>query len=133
MSAASTMLRGRRAAEGLMVDTCTVTRLNPGSTTDGVGNVIKTFTTIYTGKCKIQRTQRPANARPTSVGEAEEFLTRLELHVPTSVTAIASDDIVTVTASAYDAALVGRVFHVRALAHKSFATAHRFGIEEVTS
>ena len=132
MSAASAMLRGRVAAEALMVDTCTVTRL-AGQPTDGAGHVIKTYTTVYTGKCKIQRQPRPANARTATIGEAEEFLTRLELHVPTTVTAIASDDIVTVTASAYDAALVGRLFHVRALAHKSLTTAHRFGLEEVTS
>jgi len=131
MSAVSAMLRGRTAAEALMVDTCTVTRPNPNPTTDGTGHVIKTYTAVYTGKCKVQRQQ--SVARPQLVAEAEVFISRLELHLPTSVTGVASDDIATITASAHDPDLVGRVFHVRELAHKSFQTARRYQIIEVTS
>lgn len=131
MSATTATLRGRLAAEALMVDTCTVRRRTGESTDPDTGVVTPTYSTIYAGKCRIQ--QRAGIARPATVGEAEVFLSRLELHVPTSVTGIASDDIATVGASALDADLVGRVFHVRELAHKTFATARRYSIVEVTS
>lgn len=135
MSATSAILRGRTAAERLMVDTVTVTRLDPvATTTDGeTGVVTKVYTTVYTGKAKIQRTTRASRVTPTNVGEAEVFLARLELHLPVAVLDVASDDIATVTASTLDPDLVGMVFHVRELAAKTFQTARRFGIELVTS
>jgi hypothetical protein len=46
---------------------------------------------------------------------------------------IASDDLVTITASLLDADLVGRTFRVRELGHKSHMTARRVQLEEVTS
>ena len=130
MSAASAMARGQAAALALMVDAVIVKRLT-GTTTDGLGTVTNTYTTVYSGKCKVQ--QRQGVGRPTRVAEAEVFISRLELHLPVTVTGVASDDIATVTASAHDPDLVGRVFHVRELAHKSFLTARRFQIIEVTS
>ena len=131
MSAVTATARGRRAAEALMVDAVVVKRKTGESTDADTGVVTRTYSTIYSGKCKIQ--QRAGVARPSSVGEAEVFLSRLEMHVPASVTGIATDDIATITASALDADLVNRVFHVRELAHKSFATARRYSIIEVTS
>jgi hypothetical protein len=41
------------------------------------------------------------------------------------------DDTVTITAAVLDAQLVGRVFRVVELFHKSFATAQRVRVEEV--
>ena len=135
MSAASALLRGRALALSLMVDTCTVTRLDPATTTTDpdTGVVTKGFTTIYSGPCKVQRVPRASRTQPVSVGEAEVILSRLELHVPTSAVGILADDIATITASTFDADLVGKVFHVRELAHKSWETARRYGVEEVAS
>lgn len=134
MTATSTLLRGRRAAEALMLDTVTVTRADPGATTTDPesGQVVPASTTIYTGVGKIQSSQRSL-ARPAMVGEAERYVTHLELHLPVSATGVAADDIATVTASTLDPDLVGCVFHVRELAHKTFLTARRFEIIEVTS
>src|SRR5437868_1553101 len=130
MSALTATLRGRVAAEALMVDACTVKHLT-GSTTDPeTGHVTPTYATVYAGKCRVQ--QRVPVAKPYDVGEAAVWLERLELQVPMSVTGIASNDMVTITASALDADLVGRVFHARELGHKTHATARRFQIEEVT-
>ena len=133
MSAVSAVLRGRTAAEALMVDTVAVTRLASETTDPETGVVTPTYATIYTGKGKVQRSGRQTTARPTDVGEAEVFLSRLEVHVPVSVVGISTDDIVTVTASLLDPDLVGQRFHVRQEAHKSFQTARRFGVEEITS
>lgn len=135
MSAASTLARGRAAALQLMVDTVVVTRLDPVATTTDpeTGVVTKVFTTVYSGPGKIQRTPRASRVTPTSVGQAEVFETRLELHLPMTAVGIAGDDIATVTASAYDPDLPGRTFHIRELASKTWETARRFGIEQVTS
>lgn len=114
-----------------MVDTVIVKRLTGTPATDGLGNVTPTYTTIYTGKCKVQ--QRQAAAHPARVAEAEVFISRLELHLPVTAVGVASDDIATITASVFDPDLVGRVFHVRELPRRSFPTTRRFQIIEVTS
>jgi Family of unknown function (DUF6093) len=135
MSATSAILRGRTAALALMLDTVTVTRLDPAATTtDGeTGVVTKVYTTVYTGKGKIQRTPRASRVQPASVGEAEIFMSRLELHLPLTATGVTTDDIATVTASPLDPDLVGMVFHIRERAAKTFQTARRFGVELVSS
>lgn len=131
MSVVSVLARAQAAARALMVDTVTVKRKTSESTNPDTGDNTPTYTTIYTGPCKVQ--QRNAIARPANVGEAEVFISRLELHLPVAVTGVASDDLVTITASAHDADLVGRQFRVRELAHKSFESARRYSIIEVTS
>lgn len=131
MTAQSTVLRGRLAAEALMVDACTIKRVTSFSTNDTTGVVTPTYSTIYSGKCRVQQTV-PVS-RPHDVGQAAVWLQRLELQVPMSVTGISSDDLVTITASVLDADLVGRIFHVRELGHKSHMTARRVQIEEITS
>ena len=133
MSAVTATLRGRLAAEALMLDTVTVTRLASQVTDPDTGVVTPTYSTIYTGKAKIQRLPRASRVTPTSVGEAEVFMSRLELHLPIAAIDVTSDDIATVTASQLDPDLVGMVFHVRELAAKTLQTARRFGVELVTS
>jgi hypothetical protein len=133
MSAVTALMRGRTAAEALMIDSVTITRL-ASSVTDGeTGVVTPTYTVIYSGKAKIQRTGRQTTAHPTDVGEAEVFMSRLEVHIPTSETGASTDDIVTVDASPLDPELPGQRFHIRQEAHKSFQTARRLGVEEITS
>lgn len=133
MSATSAVLRGRTAAERLMLDTIVVTRLASTVTDPESGVVTPTYATVYTGKGKVQRTPQASRVTPTSVGEAEVFMSRLELHLPVAATGVTADDIVTVTASVLDADLVGKVFHVREIAVKTLQTARRFGIEVVAS
>lgn len=132
MSAVTAILRGRTAAERLMLDTVTVKRLTSTVTDPEFGTITPTYSTIYTGKAKIQRTQRASRVQPVSVGEAEVYESRLELHLPVTATGVTSDDIATVTASS-DADLVGQAFHVREPAAKTLQTARRFGIEWITS
>lgn len=133
IDASHVLSRAQSAALALMVDAVIVKRLNPATTTTNTdtGVITAAYTTIYTGPCKIQ--QRSGIARPATVGEAEVFVSRLELHVPVTVTGILSDDVATVTASVHDPDLVGRSFHVRELAHKTLASARRYSIVEVTS
>jgi hypothetical protein len=108
MSATSVTLRGRAAAERLMLDTCTIQRTASLTTDPDTGVVTPTYTTVYTGKCKVQQ-QSPASA-PTVVGEASVFVGQLELNLPMSVTGVQPDDLP---------------------AHKSYLTARRYPVVEV--
>jgi Family of unknown function (DUF6093) len=133
MSAVSALLRGRTAAAALFLDTITVTRLTGVTNVPDAGTVTNVYTTIYSGPGKIQRTPRTSRVQPANVGEAEVFMSRLELHLPIAAVGITADDIATVTASQLDPDLVGKVFHVREIAAKTLQTARRFGIEFVAS
>jgi hypothetical protein len=130
VSASSTVLRGRAAAEALMLDACTVKRATGSAVDPEVGTITPTYSTIYDGKCKVQQTA-PATG-PTVVGEAEVFVGQLQLHLPvtTATAAVAPDDLVTITTCVLDATLVGKTFKLRGPAHKSFATARRFPMIE---
>jgi hypothetical protein len=126
MSATSVLLRGRLAAEALMLDAVTIKRTTSSSTDQDTGVVTPTTSTLYTGKAKVH--QAGASASPTVLGEAEVFVAQVEVHVPISVTGIQPDDLVTVTASALDADLVGKTYRVRGIASKSFLTARRLSV-----
>lgn len=132
MSAITAVIRGRIAAERLMQDAVVIKRppLVPATNPD-TGEVTPAPTTIYTGIAKIQA--GGASGSPESVGEAELTTSQLVLHIPFSVTGVTTDDVCTVTASLLDPDLVGKVFTIRAPMHKSFATARRFSVQELSS
>jgi hypothetical protein len=131
MTASSAILRARAAAERLMIDACTVQRQTGSTTNTETGMVVPVLWTVYTGPCKVQ--QRSAGGSPRNLGEAAVFVSRSELHLPVAVTAVASDDLVTITASTHDPKLVNRQYHIQELSHKSFLSARRFAMVEVTS
>lgn len=114
-----------------MVDTCFIRR-KTGETTDlETGVITPTYTTIYQGKCRVQ--QIAPMSKPADVGQAAVWLQRLTLQLPVSeTTGIASNDLVTITAAAFDPDLLNRTWHVRELGHKTHATMRRVQIEEVT-
>lgn len=132
MSASSLILRGRTAAERLMVDTCTIRRRGGGSTVDDdTGVITPNRSTVYTGKCRVQ--QQTAQAQQETPGEDFQLLVRLEVQLPMSVTGVQVGDEIEVTASALDPDLVGQVFVVRDLFAKTHATARRIGVTRRTS
>lgn len=129
MSATSITLRGRTRAEALMVDTCTITRVVSTTTDADTGVVTPTYSTIYTGKCRLKLPV--AVARPITVGSAQEFSQHPILSLPATTTGVQVDDILTITASLLMPSLVGRVFHVRAVPGQSHMTAARFEVMEL--
>lgn len=129
MSAASVMAAGRGAAERLMQDTCTIRRVVSESTDPGSGVVTPTYSTVYSGKCRVQ--QAGAASR-VEAGQASLLMLPFQVQVPMSVTGVQAEDQVVITAS-LDPDLVGRVFVVKDLAHKTHATARRLGAVERTS
>ena len=129
MSAVSASLRGREAAESLMVDACTVTRPGPVVTDPVTGNVTPSSTPAYTGACKVQQTISQAS-NPTAGGHAFTIQDS-RVDVPVSAGPLKVNDVVTITASVLDPQLVGTVFRVVELFHKSMATAQRTRVETI--
>jgi len=133
MTAGSTLLRGRKAAEALMVDACTVTRIT-GETVTTTGAIINTTAPVYAGKCRIQvRTRERLGGSGREIGEAYVIVSRLELHLPMTVPDILEGDLVVITASLYDPNLVNRPFTVRDSINKTHLTSRRITILEVSS
>jgi hypothetical protein len=86
--------------------------------------------TIYTGKCEIQ--QAEAQGRDNTDAEAHLLMLQLQLKLPISAAPLERLDEVEITASAHDPELVGRIFRVRDLHHKSHATSRRVFMQERT-
>jgi hypothetical protein len=128
---AAALARGRAAAQALMVDTCTITRVTGTTTDKDTGVVTETVTEVYTGRCRVQQGTTGQGNR-LDPGETSVVLLRLEAQLPMSVVGLAEGDVLTVTASPHDGDLVGRRFRIHDLAHKTHATARRVLVTEVT-
>lgn len=130
MSRASVLARGQLAAAAGMTDTCTIRRVTGQTTDDFSGEVVDVFTGLYAGKCRVQQHQAQAGRR--DVGESDLLLLELEVQLPLSVVGLQVSDEIAVTGSG-DPDLVGRVFLIRDLAHKTEATARRVQCTERTA
>lgn len=124
--------RAQRMAESLMLDTCRIRAVtgNTTNTTTGVAAPIY-GAAVYEGKCKVQQMRGALPSTPDA-GEHRWTVAPLELHLPVVGTAaVKTDHLVEVLASV-DAANVGRKFRIRTGDRKSFQSAVRFAVEEVT-
>jgi uncharacterized protein DUF6093 len=132
VSRATALARGRLAAELAMADACTIRRASGSGTTDPVtGYPTQAYTSVYSGKCRVQ--QHQATADRQDVGEDSLLLLRLEIQLPiVGSEGLEVGDEVTITAAAHDSDLVARVFLIHDLAHKSEATARRVQCTERT-
>lgn len=114
-----------------MVDACVIDRVTGEPTPDPVTLVeTPTYAVVYTGKCRAQLSDAIAE-RPVG-GEHTTVSARTYIHVPVSMSGLEVGDRVTVTAS-FDPDLVGRVFLVRSMFHKTHATSRRLECVEVQS
>lgn len=132
MNLESALYRGRRKIEARMVDMCTVKRRS-GQNTSPSGVITPTFSTIYTGKCRIQAGSDGERGAERDVGQARVVITKITLQIPISAPALKDGDEVTISLALYDSALVGRKYVVRDVPAKTEATARRVGMIEVTS
>lgn len=130
----ATLPQLRTEAEGRMVDACTITRAGAGDTTFDPNTGLYTNaadSSIYTGKCEVQVSDG-LSAQTTAAGGQVVTDLRVTVKVPMSVENIAVDDVVTITASLLDPDLVGKKYRVIGTFAKSFATARRLQVEEVS-
>lgn len=132
MSAADALRAGRREAEALMVDACVIRRggatvIDPdtGNVTDGVG------ATVYTGMCKVQ-SKDAATASPDAGGHSFVTVSR-QVHIPANGADVRDDDVVEVTASAFNTFTVGKRYRVEGFTPDTYDTAARLPVKEMTS
>jgi hypothetical protein len=121
---------GRRQAEALMLDRCTIKAVT-GNTTNPDGTVTPTYSApVYTGRCKLQNWRSfPSNP---DAGEHQWTVTPTFLHLPVAVSGtVGTGHLVEIT-SAVDPVNVGREFRIRSSDRKSLMTAIRFQVEEVS-
>ena len=131
MSAADAVAEGRTQAELLMFDSCVVDRPGPVVTDPDTGVVAPSLSRIYEGRCKVQQTIAQSS-NPTAGGHSFTVQsTRWD--TPVSAGPFAVNDVVTMTGAVLDPQLVGRVYRVVELFHKSGATAQRVRVEEVSA
>jgi hypothetical protein len=128
MTAISATRRGRRAADRLMTDTCTIAEGDQVYDPVTDSYVPADGATRYAGACTV--TARDNADRQVEAGAETVSLWPIIVSVPMSVTTVQVDDVVTVTESRLDAALVGARFRVRQVPTGSFLTARRLGCEE---
>ena len=130
MGAADLVLRGRAAAEALMVDECTAARPTGALVTDpGTGVDSPVSSVVYSGRCKVQSATAQA-ASPEAGGHAFT-VEQLRLDFPAS-SSLRTGDVATITASELDPDLVGLAFRLVELARGTFRTADRWNVELVT-
>jgi len=125
---ATVLERGRAHAVRLMTDTCTITRIT-GTTIADNGDTSPTTTEVYDGPCRVR--PRQTQDRMVEHGGAEVGVGDLVVSLPISATGIEPGDLVTITASAYDADTVGRRMTVLGAVHGSQVTARRVTCQEV--
>jgi hypothetical protein len=133
VTANTVTLRGRTAAEVMMVDTCTITRASePGVFNETTGQYdLASPATVYSGKCRVK--PRDNADRVVQYGQEAVSFWPYVVSVPMSVTDIELDDVVTIAASALDPALVDLQLRVREVLSGSHLTARRLSCEENAS
>lgn len=132
MSIPAVLATGRRLADSLMVDTCTITRTTgAGAQSETTGRITPTSTTVYAGPCQVRVPQAVADT--PEVGGRTATIQQAIVKVPVAVTDIEVGDVVTVVSSTHDPELVGRQYRVGALHHKTYATARKFAVDEITA
>lgn len=126
------VVRGRRKAESLMVDTCTIRPVTGETTDPNTGEVTTTYgDPVYTGKCKLQQ-QRLRYPETPSGGEHQWTLGVTEIHLPVTADAgnVTVGHVATIDSS-FNPSNVGRTFRVQTPDKKTFQTAVRLITEEV--
>lgn len=129
ISAEGITLRGRLAAEALMIDTCLVERYTGEVTDPLTGVVSEGWETVYEGVCKVQGRQAQASS-PVAGGHVFT-VEQLMIHLPVSAQS-RLDDRVTIVTATMDPDLVGATFRLTELARGTYRTADRWNVEAVT-
>lgn len=131
MSVGPVLYRGRRLAESLMVDTCTIRRQTGTAMDPDTGVISPAYETVYTGKCKVQTFTNRELLK--SGGEHQFIEQRYEVDIPVSVVGVKVNDQILIESATYDADLLGRSYRVVGLMDKSLGTARRLGVEEMVA
>lgn len=121
-------LRGRRAAERLMLDTVLVVRLTDGPDDPLTGAPTKTELVLYSGKAKRQ-TYEAYEENPVAGGH-RFTVQRYSVHFPVAAFRPLPGDLIRWVESVMDPDLPGSTDRVTGLFNKSFATSMRVYVDE---
>jgi hypothetical protein len=116
-----------------MADAATLRRPTGGWTTGPDGSEVPATELLFTSPCKVQARQVSSLAQ--DAGGRTAVTVRLELHLPVSAPLLDVGDEATITATGptSDPQMVGWQLRVTAPVLKSYATARRYEVSEVTS
>lgn len=125
-----------------MVDDCVIRRPSTSSEFNSDPAVLDYVsappTTVYGGtgrhaddKCRIHGYQ-PQESTPDS-GQHVFTVQRYFISIPIGKGPVAVNDVIEITGALLDAANVGRKFRIASLFNKTFATAQRLMVDEVTA
>lgn len=129
VSAEAAALEGRRQAEALMVDECTITRPAGTVTDPETGDVTNSTTEVYSGKCKVQ-SKNPITDNPEA-GQFTFTVVSRQVHIPADAADVWDGDIVTITASRLNAFTIGKQYRVEGFTPDTFETAARIPVKEI--
>ena len=122
---------GHAAAPSPMTDPCTVTRFASHVLNETTLVYADTYTTVYTGVCRVKGTALQDQA--SNAGERPAVTREYDVSLPVSAIAVAVDDLITITASQLDAVQPGLTLRVLGVLHGSQITARRMRCQEVTA
>ena len=132
MTARGATLAGRRAAEHLMVDACTISaETAPQYDVETDQQVTPVGALRYTGRCRIR--PRDNSERVLEAGGQTVALWPYLVSVPMSATGIDLGDVVHIDSCELDPSLVGLVLRVRQVLAGTHLTARRIGCEVQSS
>lgn len=117
-------------AESLMVDTCIIDRPGEPVTDPETGAVMPSHSVVYEGKCKVQQTLAQSSSKEAGSAVFNVQTSRVDL--PVGVGPVKTGDRVLMVAVRFDPALAGSLFRVKELFKKSWPTAQRIPVEELT-
>lgn len=129
----------RAAAESLMLDTCTITRVDPDAIRGPIDPATNQYPplpriTVYSGKCKLQDKSVIAASTAGDSGERAVVTQGSELQLPVIESAdVAINDIAHMDTCVNDPSLTGHEYTIAARHGKSQATARRLRVIEVTA
>lgn len=131
MSATSATIQGRRAAEALMRDACTVHGDPVQVWNPTTLQYDEVPTVVYTGKCRVRLAGTQASQGEQAGQLFVEQGATLSLPFSEATSAdVRKDHVVTITASETDPGLVGAKYTIEARLRQTHATARRFPIKE---
>lgn len=129
MSAESLAQRGRLVAEAQMIDSCRITRGGDVVTDPDSGEVTRSRSTVYEGKCQVQ-SREGAAASPDAAGASFTVVSRV-VKIPANAADVLDGDEVEITASALNSFTVGKVYRVEGFTPDTYDTAFRLPVKEV--
>lgn len=145
MSADAAVREGRRHAESLMKDQVVISRPGAPVTDDETGVVSTPLVDVYAGPCKVQ--QNISQSANPEAGGHQFTVQSARLDIPVSVVGVRVGDVAVASFldtatypdgtfpsdALYPAAVREATFRVIELFEKSYATAQRLRVEQVTN